>query len=178
MKKKINNQGGITLVEVLLAVVILGFIVSGVVLLSGSIMKTNTSSLKQSQAMAYATNISELIKSEYTSGSSELIIEVKSTVKDKNGVDNEYSIDEKITVPIIEDKIKGLTGIKIGGVSGSMKYMSGEETGYEYEIDSELKLECRDDIESELDCREDTLPITIVTVKVKEEKIVFKHNFK
>ena len=141
MKKIIKNQVGITLVEVLLAVVILGFIVSGVVLLSGSIMKTNTSSSKESQAMAYATIISELIKEQNDlSSKDKIVIKLKSTVIDESGVDNKYSIDEDISIPIIEVKVKDITVKKIGDVSGQIKYNSGKETGYEYEIHTEPKL--------------------------------------
>ncbi len=158
MKKIVDNQSGITLVEVLVATILLGFIVSVYVILSGSIVKTNTESGKDSQAMAFATIISELIKNEYKLDSKDNKLTLESTVIDRGSTPDgnpNYSIRQQLSIPS--------TGFE------DITYQSGKKTGYQYCIkifrdkDSGRYLEIK---------------VTVRNVETKtEETLIFRHNF-
>ncbi|MCM3568394.1 type II secretion system protein [Neobacillus mesonae] len=158
MKKIRQNQSGITLVEVLLATVLLGFIVSVFVILSGSIAKTNTDSGKETQAMAYATIISELVKCKYNLKCEESSIYLESTVMDKDSAANgdpDYSISQPIHIP--SDDFEDI------------KYISGKKTGYQYKIKISKAAASENYLE---------IQVTVRNLQAKtEETLVFRHNF-
>lgn len=176
MGKLGNNQSGLTLIEVLLAILILGFIASTFVLLSGNIVKTNMVSNKESQSMAFATIISELVKNEYNTNPSSLkngsTVSLESTVIDESSTPRsnpDYSIKQEIFIP------KQNESTRFEGI----KYMSGKETGYQYRITNILKYE-QNASNGAPGAKGKYIEI-IVTVKNKEigdeETIIFRHNF-
>lgn len=177
MKKILNNQSGITLIELLVATIILGFVVSGVVLLSGSIVKTNTDSNIESQSIAYATIMSELIKYEYQNNPASLrsgsTVILESTVIDKNSTPNpnpDYSISQEIKIPKQDDH----TSFE------EIKYNSGANTGYQYSITNKLKHEqlSSDGVPGVME-KFIEITVTVKSSKTGDSKsITFRHNFK